>query len=268
MQSETTRRGKKLLKNLTDILESILFVSGNPVPIADIAEKLAVSEKEIKDAAKLLQERYGEEGGIRLLQFNKKLQLSSNPAYKEYVSAVLNPIKEREFTRTILECSAIIAYKQPITKGELEALRGLNCDYAIHTLLDLKMIEPVGRKDAVGRPILYATTDNFLKRFRLNSIADLPDYDTLMESIAKLHGDEPDSYLYANNVYVDESAAGVPEQDRGAATESGNADPEAERATAPSATDSGGAQSAEGEDEDDIPDFLRDLDESDLVKIV
>ena len=256
------------MKNLSNILESILFVSGNPVLISDIAEKLGVSEKEVKDAAKDLQDRYAEDGGIRLLQFNKKLQLSSNPEYKDFVSSVLNPIKEREFTRTILECSAIIAYKQPITKGELEALRGLNCDYAIHTLLDLKMIEPVGRKDAVGRPILYATTDNFLKRFKLNSIADLPDYDTLMESIAKLHGDEPDSYLYANNVYVDESAAGEPAQDRGAATESGNADPEAERATAPSATDSGGAQSAEGEDEDDIPDFLRDLDESDLVKIV
>ena len=133
------------------------------------------------------------------------MQMSSNPEYKDYVSSVLNPIKEREFTRTILECSAIIAYKQPITKGELEALRGLNCDYAIHTLLDLKMIEPVGRKDAVGRPILYATTDNFLKRFKLNSIEDLPDYDELMENIAKLHSDEPDSYLYANNVYVDEA---------------------------------------------------------------
>lgn len=256
------------LENLSNILESVLFAAGNPVPTAVIAEKLGVSEAEIRKAAEELRARYGEHGGLRLLVFNKKLQLSSNPAYKDHVSAVLNPIKEREFTKTILECAAIIAYKQPITKGELEALRGLNCDYAIHTLLDLKMIEPVGRKDAVGRPILYATTDNFLKRFRLNSIADLPDYDTLMESIAKLHGDEPDSYLYANNVYVDESAAGGGAQDRGAATESGNADPEAERATAPSATDSGGAQSAEGEDEDDIPDFLRDLDESDLVKIV
>ena len=75
------------------------------------------------------------------------------------------------------------------------------------------MIEPVGRKDAVGRPILYATTDNFLKRFRLNSIEDLPDYDTLMESIAKLHGEAPDSYLYANNVYVDEKAAEQKEED-------------------------------------------------------
>lgn len=238
----------EILENLTNILESILFVSGNPVPVDIIAEKLGVGEKDIRDAAKKLQERYSDRGGLRLLIFNKKLQLSSNPEYKDYVSSVLNPIKEREFTRTILECSAIIAYKQPITKGELEALRGLNCDYAIHTLLDLKMIEPVGRKDAVGRPILYATTDNFLKRFNLTSIDDLPDYDTLMEKIAKLHEDQPDSYLYANNVYVDK--------------ESETAAASAEESPAAQ----GSAKSAEQE-ESDLPDFLQDLSEDELIKI-
>ena len=242
----------EILENLSNILESILFVSGNPVPIDIIAEKLGVSEQDIKNAAKKLQERYSERGGLRLLVFNKKLQLSSNPEYKDYVSSVLNPIKEREFTRTILECSAIIAYKQPITKGELEALRGLNCDYAIHTLLELKMIEPVGRKDAVGRPILYATTDNFLKRFRLNSIEDLPDYDTLMENIAKLHSDEPDSYLYANNVYVDKES-----------------DDSAQSVNAPEA-EPPKKQPENGESADsvsDLPDFLKDLDEDEIIKI-
>ena len=238
----------EILENLTNILESILFVSGNPVPIDIIAEKLGVGEKDIRDAAKKLQERYSDRGGLRLLLFNKKLQLSSNPEYKDYVSSVLNPIKEREFTRTILECSAIIAYKQPITKGELEALRGLNCDYAIHTLLDLKMIEPVGRKDAVGRPILYATTDNFLKRFNLTSIDDLTDYDTLMEKIAKLHEDQPDSYLYANNVYVD--------------TEGETAAASADTAPAPQQEEKGAEEKAS-----DLPDFLQDLSEDELIKI-
>ena len=239
----------EILENLSNILESILFVSGNPVPIDIIAEKLGVGEKEVKDAAKILQERYTDKSGLRLLIFNKKLQLSSNPEYKDYVSSVLNPIKEREFTRTILECSALIAYKQPITKGELEALRGLNCDYAIHTLLELKMIEPVGRKDAVGRPILYATTDNFLKRFRLNSIEDLPDYDTLMESIAKLHGETPDSSLYANNVYVDEKAAEQKAED---------------------VAETEGKEKTVQEDEllqSDLPDFLKDLGEDEIIKI-
>lgn len=248
------RRLLKILENLSNIIESILFVAGNPVPIECIAEKLGVSEKDIKDAAKNLQTRYSEKSGLRLLMFNKKLQLSSNPEYKDYVSSVLNPIKEREFTRTILECSAIIAYKQPITKGELEALRGLNCDYAIHTLLELKMIEPVGRKDAVGRPILYATTDNFLKRFRLNSIEDLPDYDTLMENIAKLHSDSPDSYLYANNVYIDKDVSLISD---GQSLENQN--------------DNVSASSEVGEgnlpEEDAVPDFLKDLNSDEIIKI-
>lgn len=241
------------LQNLSNILESILFAAGNPVPIDIIAEKLGVSEKDVKDAAKKLQERYGDKSGIRILFFNKKLQLSSNPEYKDFVTSVLNPIKEKEFTRTILECSAIIAYKQPITKGELENLRGLNCDYAIHTLLELKMIEPVGRKDAVGRPILYATTDNFLKRFNLTSISDLPDYDTLMESIAKLNGEtaESDSYLYADNVYVDEETQNT--QEVASETTNKNA-PKQE------------VEKVET-DKDDLPDFLQDLDSDDIMII-
>ena len=107
------------------------------------------------------------------------------------------------------------------------------------------MIEPVGRKDAVGRPILYGTTDNFLKRFRLNSIEDLPDYDTLMENIAKLHADEPDAYLYANNVYVDESEAN-PASEEVAATD---------------------AKESPAENNSDLPDFLQDLSEDELIKI-
>lgn len=194
----------KNLKKLTSVLESILFVSGNAVNITMLAEKLQLTEQEIKEAAKLLQEEYRNKkhSGIQLLIFNKKLQLTTNPEYKEYITAVLNPIKEREFTKTILECAAIIAYKQPITKGELEELRGVNSDYPIATLLELNMIEAVGKKDTIGRPILYATTDTFLKRFQLSSIQDLPDYNTLMQTIAKLRAPETEeNYLYANHVY-------------------------------------------------------------------
>ena len=116
-----------------------------------------------------LEKRYNGDCGIYLLHFNHKLQFATNPEYKESVSLVLTPIREKEFTRTILECSAIIAYKQPITRSELEAIRGVNSDYAISTLLSLEMIYPCGRKDSPGKPVQYATTDNFLKRFKLKS---------------------------------------------------------------------------------------------------
>lgn len=200
------------MNNLTNIIEAIVFASGEAVPVKFIVEKLGCTVNNVNACVDELKARYGEDSGIQLLVFNGKLQFASNPKYKQQVSEVLIPIKEKEFTRTILECAAIIAYKQPITKPELEEIRTVSCDYAIHTLLELEMIEPCGRKDAVGKPIVYRTTDNFLKRFKLNSIDELPDYDELMAQIAKLNseafGDEEDgNYLYKKDVYVDEGAA-------------------------------------------------------------
>ena len=233
------------LDKLTNIIEAILFASGNAVPVADIADKLNVTQGEVKKALKELSVRYGEESGIQLLEFNKKAQLASNPVFKEEVAAVLNPIREKELTRTILECAAIIAYKQPITRTEIELLRGLNSDYAVNALLELKLIYPCGRKDAVGRPVLFATTDEFLKRFKLNSLEDLPDYDALMAAITRT--DDRDSYLYAREEYSDvEDAGNEPMEPRG------------ERSVAEEGLSEGGYE---------IPDFLRGLDDTDLVKI-
>ena len=196
------------MDNLTSIIEGIVFASGEAVPVKYIIEKLGCSLKEVNACVSTLKNKYTEESGIQLLTFNGKLQFASNPKFKEQISIVLTPIKEKEFTKTILECAALIAYKQPVTKGELEDIRQVNCDYAVHTLLELKMIEPCGRKDAVGKPILYCTTDEFLKRFRLNSIDDLPDYDDLMKQIAELNDtilkeEEGNSYLYKKDEYVE-----------------------------------------------------------------
>lgn len=199
------------MNNLTNIIEAVIFASGEAVPVKYIVEKLGCSLKEVNASVDELKQKYDEESGIQLLTFNGKLQFASNPKYKQPVSEVLTPIKEKEFTKTILECAAIIAYKQPITKPELEEIRQVSCDYAIHTLLELEMIVPCGRKDAVGKPILYATTDNFLKRFKLNSIDELPDYDELMKQIAELNSsllsdeEEDANYLYHKDEYVEAS---------------------------------------------------------------
>lgn len=194
-----------------------MFASGNEVPVKFICEKLGCSTREINNSINELKERYGDEGGLRVLTFNGKIQLASNPLYRQQIADVLIPIKEKEFTKTILECAALIAYKQPITKPELEEIRQVSCDYAIKTLLDLEMIVPCGRKDAVGKPILYSTTDNFLKRFKLNSIDELPDYDDLMAQIAELNNtfltdDEDANYLYKKDVYVDSTQNEVVEE--------------------------------------------------------
>lgn len=197
------------MNNLTNIIEGIVFASGEAVPVKYIVEKLGCTVKEVNSCVDELKKKYDENCGIHLLTFNGKLQFATNPAYKQQISDVLTPIKEKEFTKTILECAAIIAYKQPVTKGDLEDIRQVSCDYAIHTLLELGMIEPCGRRDAVGKPILYTTTDNFLKRFKLNSIDELPDYDELMKQIAELNDtilreEDGGNYLYKKDEYKGE----------------------------------------------------------------
>ncbi len=235
------------MNNLTNIIEGIVFASGEAVPVKYIIEKLGCTLKQVNACIDKLKEKYGGESGIQLLTFNGKLQFATNPDYKEPISSVLTPIKEKEFTKTILECAALIAYKQPVTKGEIEDIRGVNCDYAVHTLLELNMIEPCGRKDAVGKPILYATTDGFLKRFRLNSIEELPDYDELMAQIAELNDtilkqEEDSNYLYKKDVYEGE--------DEEPAEEAAPAKEEPEKKT---------------EDGYELPEFLNG--EEDVIKI-
>mgnify|MGYP002521409601 FL=1 len=176
------------MDNLDKVIESILFVAGDGVEFFDIAEKLGVSVDEVEKAlAQLKADHEKNHSGIQVLTFNKKAQLCSNSEYAEQVAEVLNPIKEKALTKAVLETAAIIAYKQPITRLEIEQVRGVNSDYAMNNLIENKLIEVVGRKDAIGKPLLFGTTDEFLKRFGLNSLEDLPDYDELIERIQVIH---------------------------------------------------------------------------------
>lgn len=206
------------MEKLTNIIEAVLFASGNSVPVKMLAEKLNASEKAVQKSIEELKEKYAGDCGIYILTFNGKVQFASNPGYKEEVALVLNSIKEKEFTKTILECAAIIAYKQPITRGELEEIRRVNSDYAVRTLLDLNMIAPCGRKDTIGHPMMYTTTDTFLKRFKIADLGELPDYGDLMAQIAKLgEASDDSSYLYAREDSFDnangESAETAAEKD-------------------------------------------------------
>ncbi len=195
----------KKLETLASIIESILFVSGNEVAINDISEKLGVSDDEVLKTARELQKKYDlETSGINLLIFNNKLQFCSNPSNALSVETVLNPIKERELSKSMLETAAIIAYKQPVTRAELDQIRGVNSDYALQSLLKLEVVEVVGRKDAIGKPLLYGTTDKFLKRFQISSLDELPDINELMQQIRLMNGGD-DNYLFKKDVY-DESA--------------------------------------------------------------
>ncbi len=237
------------MEKLTNIIEAILFASGDAVPIDLLREKLEVTKRQADDAIAKLEKKYTGECGIRLLHFNHKVQLATNPDYKDPVSLVLTPIREKEFTRTILECAAIIAYKQPITRTELENVRGVNSDYAITTLMSLDMIYPCGRKDTPGKPVQYATTDNFLKRFKLKALSELPDYEELMRRIAEMtaiSAPSDSNYLYEKDVYDP------------------NADPELIEEGDTERTEEATSENTDNSFE--LPDFLKDIEE-DIVKI-
>ena len=185
---------------IDEILESLLFLSGNGLKVADVAQQLEVKTSDVNAAVKRLKEKYGGKSGIHLLSFNGKIQFASNPAYSDVIACVLNPIRERDLSNAALETIAIIAYRQPVTRLDIEQIRGVNSEYTVQMLLKNNLIEVVGRKEAVGKPLLFGTTDEFLKRFQLESLDELPDYETLLESI-KVIGEKNDESRSIYNEY-------------------------------------------------------------------
>lgn len=188
------------LEDLDYILESLLLVSGNGIGIEDITEVLGLQKSEVDESVKRLKKKYSGKRGILLISYRNKIQFASNPKYAESVESVLKPVREKELSSAALETVAIVAYRQPVTRLEIEQVRGVNCDYAIQILQKHNLIEVVGRKDAVGKPLLYGTTETFLKRFRIEDINQLPDYDKLLESITVI---EANGRAQAANLYND-----------------------------------------------------------------
>ena len=192
------------MNNLKEIIKATLFISGEGVATEDIMSKLEDDNKSFNKALDELKQELSGDSGIHLIEYKDKIQLCSNPNYAEQISVVLNPIREKALTKAALETVAIIAYKQPITKLEIEEIRKINsADYAIQVLLDNKMIQIVGRKDAVGKPYMFGTTDEFLKRFNLKDLSELPDYEELLERINVIRSETYDNQLSSDGLYRD-----------------------------------------------------------------
>lgn len=188
------------IMNLKEVVLGVLFISGDGIERDFLAEKLDVDKKSLDKAIEELKSEFSGDKGVHVITYKNKVQLSSNPNYAGYISDVLNPIREKSLTRAALETLAIIAYKQPVTKLEVEDVRRVNSDYAVQVLLDQDMIEVVGRKDAVGKPLMFGTTENFLKRFNIADLTELPDYEELMERINVIREEEgtPQETLFRN----------------------------------------------------------------------
>lgn len=157
------------------IIEAILFVAGEPVAVRDIAAALGLSELETMAAVEEMQRDYDlNRRGITLRRYGSHLRLETRPEYAPYVERMLQPVQRQSLSQSAMETLAVIAYRQPATRGEVELVRGVKCDYSVQSLLNKGLIREVGRKEALGRPILYATTDRFLEHFGLTDIRELP----------------------------------------------------------------------------------------------
>jgi len=164
-------------------IECILFVSGDPVPIIAIQRALGLTDLEMHSVLQSMDALYKQEQrGIQLYLTDETAQLVSNRKYTETVLALLQPVQPRSFSQSMLETLSVIAYKQPVTRADIEAVRGVRCEYAVSQLLKLGMIRELGRKDVVGRPMLFGTTDAFLRHFGLGSIGELPRYEAYAET--------------------------------------------------------------------------------------
>ena len=163
------------MTELAKIIEAILFVSGEPVQLGAVARALEVTELEVSAAADELASDYDyNRRGICLRRFGSHIQLSTRPDYAPQIEKLLQPIQKQSLSQAALETLAVVAYKQPVTRLDIEAVRGVKCDYSVQSLMNKGLIEEVGRKETLGRPILYGTTDAFLSHFGLTSLEDLP----------------------------------------------------------------------------------------------
>ena len=158
------------------IIEAMLFASGNAVKIDDMAEVLNVDNKAIREMVTSINKRFDEENRpITIREIDMGFQMCTKPKYHNYIKKLQDKKPKKALSQSAMETLAIIAYKQPITRVEIEKIRGVNSDYAVSTLSEFGLIEDIGRANLPGRPLLYSTTEEFLRKFGYSSLKDLPE---------------------------------------------------------------------------------------------
>jgi len=166
-------------------IEALLFVSSGLISMGQIAKALDISESEVEKTLRTLEEHYKAQGhGLRLMRVKSRVQLMTAPELSTTIETFLGLETTSTLSQAALEALAIIAYKQPITRPEVDVIRGVNSDAVMRTLLNKGLIEELGRAETPGRPIFYGTSPEFLQYFGLESLDALPfiDFDALEES--------------------------------------------------------------------------------------
>lgn len=162
-------------RNLAAAIEAILFSVGDAVSVKELAKVLEAEENEVSTVIEFMVKEYEEEKrGIKIIKLEDAYQLCTKQEYYDYLIKLVNMPKKHVLTDALMETLSIVAYKQPITRQEIEAIRGVSCVHAINKLVEYKLIGEVGRLDAVGRPILFGTTEDFMRSFGVTSLDELP----------------------------------------------------------------------------------------------
>lgn len=162
-------------------IEAILFTLGDSVEISKISAALDIKNKEVKSIIKELQEKYDDaDCGLKIIELNDSYQMCTKPETYEALIKVAKQPKKQVLTDVLMETLSIIAYKQPVTKGDIERIRGVKSDFAVNKLVEYQLVEEVGRLDTPGRPILFGTSEEFLRRFGVQSSDSLPVVDADM----------------------------------------------------------------------------------------
>ncbi|MDD5940093.1 MAG: SMC-Scp complex subunit ScpB [Lachnospiraceae bacterium] len=185
------------VKEMMAAIEAILFTMGDSVAAADIAKALNTTVEDVWKVAALLKERCDRpESGLMIQRFEDSLQMCTKPAQYANLVKIASVPKKMTLSDSVIETLSIVAYKQPITKAEIETIRGVSCDYAINKLLEYDLIKELGRKDAPGRPILFGTTEQFLRSFGVKNLDELPSMNPArVEEFREEAEDEVDSRL-------------------------------------------------------------------------
>ena len=166
---------KQDITQIATAIESVLFVSGRPLEYAELRKLLNVNDAELISGLDMLNDQLEGEGrGIRLQRLGEQVQLVTAPENARYIAALLDLPMTARLTTAALETLAVISYRQPITRAQIEAIRGVNSDRAVASLIQHGLIAEIGRAQTVGRPALFATTPEFLQQFGLTSLDQLP----------------------------------------------------------------------------------------------
>lgn len=178
-------------KSYKRIIESILFTMGNSVELEKIAAAIELDLEETRHLVEELSEEYRQEDrGVRIVELDGSYQMCTSQNTYEYLIRIAKQPRKHVLTDVLLETLSIIAYKQPVTKAEIEKIRGVSCDHAVSKLVEYGLVFEIGRMDAPGRPMLFGTTEDFLRSFGIHSLEELPEMSTLQMEEFKREAEE------------------------------------------------------------------------------